>query len=334
MGVTIQDIAADAGVSVSTVSRVINGSSSVSEEKRERVLTSIKRNHFHPSAAARSLITKQSGIVAVLVSDLTNPTISQVLEEINGECIRNNKVAVISEYSGDNQKAVTLLIKMREQNVDGLVFMGVSFNEAIIEELRQFVCPVILANQGIQKDNCEFATITADGYHAICDVTKFFAMEGHSRIAFIGGNSEDYTNEQLRLRGFLDAMKDLSLQVPESYIYEGKFSIESGMKGMESIYAHNQVLPTAVIAGSDLIAIGVIRYLQSVGLRVPDDMSVFGFDDSVSDIFEIPLSTVRGIHGGKEICALLFDPDMDRKEKHWSYYPYQLIRRNSTRRLE
>ena len=165
-------------------------------------------------------------------------------------------------------------------------------------------------------------------------MTKFFAMEGHSRIAFIGGNSEDYTNEQLRLRGFLDAMKDLSLQVPESYIYEGKFSIESGMKGMESIYAHNQVLPTAVIAGSDLIAIGVIRYLQSVGLKVPDDMSVFGFDDSVSDIFEIPLSTVRGIHGGKEICALLFDPDMDGKEKHWSYYPYQLIRRNSTRRLE
>ena len=124
MGVTIQDIAADAGVSVSTVSRVINGSSSVSEEKRDRVLASIKRNHFHPSAAARSLITKQSGIVAVLVSDLTNPTISQVLEEINGECIRYNKVAVVSEYSGDNQKAVTLLIKMREQNVDGLVFMG------------------------------------------------------------------------------------------------------------------------------------------------------------------------------------------------------------------
>lgn len=331
--ITIQDIAADAGVSVSTVSRVINGSSSVSDDKRSRVLESIKKNNFHPNAAARSLITKQSGIIAILVSDLTNPSITRAFEDINSECIKKGKIAAIFEYGADSTKAAALLIKMRESNVDGLVFMGVKFDDAIIDALRQLNCPVVLANQGILSENGknEFMTITTDSYHAIRDVTDFFLMEGHTRIAFIGGNKEDYTNGKLRLKGFLDVMKEHDIEVPESYVYEGEFSIAGGTNGMKAIYSENMHLPTAVITGSDMIAVGAIRYLKSVGVSVPEDVSVFGFDDSVSDIFEIPLSTVRGLHDGREICKLLFKHDDNELEKQWTFYPYQLVRRNSTK---
>ena len=173
--------------------------------------------------------------------------------------------------------------------------------------------------------------MTVDSYGVARDITEFLVGDGHRRIAYVGGNAEDYTNGQLRLKGYRDAMKAAGLEIPDSYIYQGNFSTEAGVEGMKKIYENSRDLPTAVITGSDIIAIGVIRYLKSLKIRVPEDISVFGVDDSVSDIFDPPLSTVRMFQQGEMFYEALFGEHAD--EKKIIHFPYQLVRRNSTRKL-
>ena len=331
MAATIYDVAADAKVSISTVSRVLNGSDSVSDLLRQRVLQSIEKFNYKPSAAARSLITKKSNMIAIIVADILNPITAKQIKEIDQYCRKHKKLTITCDYDCDNNKAIKLLDHMLENQVDGVVFMGVTLNDQLLEKLKEFDCPVVLANQGVESKNYDFTIITDDSYHATHDVTYFLIKEGHQRIAYIGGEQTDYTNGKLRLKGFLDSMKENNLEVPDSYVVQGEFTLEAGKKGMKYIYETNMDLPTAVIAGSDMIAVGIIRYLKTVGIKVPEDISVFGFDDSVSDIFELPLSTVRSGDIGKIICEHLFSETS--KEKEWIFFPYRLIRRNSTKRI-
>lgn len=334
MDVTIKDIAADAGVSVSTVSRVVNGSKSVSPELKGRVMASIEKFHFRPNAAARSLVTRNTGLVAVLEADVRNPITALHLKQISDVCMKHDKVMIVCDYDFDQDKAFLLMDNMLERNIDGLIFQGVHLNEEILERLRRFQCPVVLGNQGPSEDmRCEFPAVTVDSYHAAKDMTRFLISEGHKHIAYVGGSSEDYTNGTLRLRGFLDGMREADLQVQDSDIYQGEFSAESGEKGMNQIYENSLELPTAVVTGSDIIAVGVIRCLKAHKLKVPDDISVAGFDDSISDIYDPPLTTVRMLDQGEVFYKALFEEKGEACENKWSYFPYQIVRRSSTRRV-
>lgn len=335
MEVTIKDIAADAGVSVSTVSRVMNDSKSVSPELKERVMKSIKKFHFRPNAAARSLVTKNTDLVAVLEADVRNPITAIHLKQISDVCMKHNKVVIVCDYDFDEEKALLLMDNMLERNIDGLIFQGVHLSEKLLKKLRRFECPVVLGNQALPENlPCEFPTVTVDSYSAAKDMTKFLISEGHKHIAYVGGNKEDYTNGTLRLRGFLDAMKEADLPVPDTYIYQGGFSTEDGEKGMNQIYENSLDLPTAVVAGSDIIAVGVIRCLKSHKLKVPEDISVAGFDDSISDIYEPQLSTVKMSDQGEIFYEALFgEKETGKDVSERRYFPYQIVRRSSTRRI-
>lgn len=335
MEVTIKDIAIDAGVSVATVSRVMNNSKAVSPELKERVMESINKFHFRPSATARSLVTKNTGLVAVLEADMRNPITALHLKQISNVCMKHNKVMIVCDYDFDEEKALFLMDNMLERNIDGLIFQGIHLSERLLKKLHRFECPVVLGNQGAPENTfCEFPTVTVDSYNAARDMVRFLISEGHKSIAYVGGGKEDYTNGTLRLRGFLAAMNEVDLPVPASYIYQGGFSAEDGEKGMKQIYENNLEHPTAVFAGSDVIAVGVIRYLKAHGLRVPEDISVAGFDDSISDIYELQLSTVKMFDQGEILYNALFG---ERKKggnvQEWRYFPYQIIPRSSTRKL-
>ena len=332
----MEDIARDAGVSISTVSRVINGYKGISEELRQRVEESISRYNYKPNAAARSLITKRTDLIAVVQPNLENPTMANVLKEIAKCCSDSGRTMIVCDYDSDNDKAIQALDSMREHNVDGVIFFGIYFTDELIERLKQFTCPVILVNQEIPDREGEellFTTVTSDNYQRMCDATEFLLKDNHRRIAYVGGQKQDYSNGQLRLRGFLDTMKKYDVPVPETYIAQTDFSIEGGKEGMRQIYEGASILPTAVLCGSDMIAAGCIRYLQSMKLRVPEDISVFGHDDSLHDIFEIGLSTSSTENNGQIICDRLFAEQENSLKREKIYYPYRLIRRQSTRRI-
>lgn len=333
MEVTIKDIAADAKVSVSTVSRVMNGSKTVSNELKQRVMASIEKYNFKPNVAARSLVTKNTDLVAVVEADVRNPITAMHLKQISDVCMKHNKVVISCDYALDNNKALFLLDKMLERNIDGLIFNGVELTDEVMEKLRQFHCPVVLANQGMADGSTEFTTVTVDSYHVAKEITEFFIREGHGRIAYVGGGKNDYTNGYLRLKGYCDAMEEAGLEIPDSYTVQTEFSPEGGALGMKKIYENSIRLPTAIVTGSDLIAVGVIRYLNALNIAVPGEISVFGVDDSVSDYFDPPLSTVRMYKQGEILYDALFGEQAEAKEKKWIFFPYKLIRRNSTRSI-
>ena len=177
----------------------------------------------------------------------------------------------------------------------------------------------------------EFTTVTVDSYSVAREITEFFIREGHRRIAYVGGAANDYTNGTLRLKGYRDAMENACLEIPDSYVVQMEFSPEGGARGMNRIYENSVMLPTAVVAGADTIAVGVIRCLKALNISVPGDISVFGVDDSVSDYFDPPLSTVRMYHQGEILYDAIFGERA--REKKWTYFPYKLIRRSSTRSI-
>ena len=133
--ITIKDIAADAKVSVSTVSRVMNGSKAVSDELRHRVMRSIEKYHYIPNAEARSLVTKNTHLVAVLEADLRNPITAIHLKQISDVCMKHNKVVIACDYDFDNKKALVLMDRMLERNIDGLIFQGVHLTDEILKKL-------------------------------------------------------------------------------------------------------------------------------------------------------------------------------------------------------
>ena len=266
---------------------------------------------------------------------MRNPITAIHLKQISDVCMKHNKVVIVCDYDFDEEKALLLMDNMLERNIDGLIFQGVHLNDRLMKKLHRFECPVVLGNQGPPENvPCEFPTVTVDSYNAAKDMTKFLISEGHKHIAYVGGSSEDYTNGTLRLRGFLDAMKEANLPVQDSYIYQSGFSTEDGEKGMNQIYENSLALPTAVVAGSDIIAVGVIRCLKAHKLKVPDDISVAGFDDSISDIYEPQLSTVRMYDQGEIFYNALFgEKEAGKNANKWRYFPYQIVRRSSTRRI-
>lgn len=336
MNATMEDIARDAGVSISTVSRVINGYKGISEDLHRRVEESIRKYNYKPNAAARSLITKRTDLIAVVQPNLENPILAKVLKEIAKCCAESGRTMIVCDFDSDNEKAIQALESMREHNVDGVIFFGIYFTDELLEALHRFTCPVILVNQEIpdkEEEELPFTTVTSDNYKRMCDATEFLLKDNHRRIAYVGGPKEDYSNGKRRLQGFLDTMKKNGVSVPESYIAQTEFSVEGGKKGMRQIYEAASILPTAVLCGSDMIAAGCIRYLQSMKLRVPEDISVFGHDDSLQDIFEIGLSTISSEDNGQIICERLFAEQENNLKKEKIYYPYRLIRRQSTRRI-
>lgn len=331
--VTIGDIAKDAGVSISTVSRVLNGNDRVSEEKRMRVQSSISRYHYHPSLVARTMITKRSEMIAVVEADARNPGTIRIIEEINQYCTENQQFLVICDYQQDAKRAQQILDSLLERNIDGLVFMGIQFDDQLLNKLKRFQCPVVLAQQEPEKDHT-FSTLIDDSYHGMRSVVSVLADAGHRKIAFIGGNENDFSNGKERYRGYIDEMKHQGLDIPSAYVEQTEFTMHGGWSGMKKIYEESSTLPTAVACGSDLIAAGCIRFLRSYGMKVPDDISVFGYDDSVDDLFEVPLSTVRSYDRGRLICEQLFRQMNGEINPKRIVYPYKVIRRMSTRRLK
>lgn len=337
--VTIEDIAADAQVSVATVSRVLNGNKSVSEKLRRRVLESIQRNHYMSNAVARSLVAGRSDTIAVVVPDMSDYVSSKVIKGISRVCQERNKTLIVCDYDRDNGKAVKLLYKLQERNLDGLIFSGKSFDNDLMDTMLNLPCPVVLFGQADNngKAPCRISAVIMDGYEMAGNVTRFLLRDGHRKIAYIGGNSNDYMNGVRRKEGFFDAMIERNLSIPDSYIVQTDFTIEAGYIGMKKIYEESEELPTAIIAGGDAIAVGVIRYLQSMGIRIPEDISLISFDDTISDIIEIPLSAV---HTDVYQQAQMLLDELERLgvkgkkvQRKVIYYSYKILRRRSTRRI-
>lgn len=338
MPVTIQDIAKEANVSIATVSRVINGSKTVSPELKKRVNDVIQKRNFKPNSLARGLITKKTNIIGIIVPDLSNPIFGALTKGINNVCEKKDYTLMVCESGGKKEKEIELLKVLEDKKIDGVLFAGVDINASLVEELEKKEYPKVLVTQEAADGEERIFTVVHDNVKATYDAVSFLIENGHKRIAFIGGPENDFSSGQKRLKGYKLALNENKLKVPDSYIEHGDFTFESGFYCMRKIYEENPLLPTAVMVCNDIMAIGAIRFLKSAKVLVPNDISIMGFDDSELGKYYSPeLSTVRisyfdeGVKAAKTLFKLMSNKNYLISKTQ--FVPHKIIRRNSVRKI-
>ncbi|MCF2941114.1 LacI family transcriptional regulator [Paenibacillus alkaliterrae] len=334
--VTIYDIAKEANVSISTVSRVLNGTAPVKESTRAKIEELIQNYNFQPNAMARSLLKNETGIIGVIVPDLTNPFFPEVFAGAEQEAMQSGHTFLLSNTIGNYAKESEYLSILREKRVDGIIFLGGRINlkhceEHLVQELVQCasVIPTVLVNGGLR--NTDLIRVATDESAGTALAVRHLIELGHTEIGFIGGESH-MTTTSIKLRAFRKTIKDEGLKIREEWLLPDSFSIESGKRQMLKLLDMKE-RPTAVFCVNDYTAIGAIKAAAEAGLTIPDDMSVVGFDDIPLAHHFIPeLTTVsQQAHelGKTSVKVLKAMMNKEKVKKHTSLEPQLIVRQSS-----
>ncbi|BBH22883.1 LacI family transcriptional regulator [Paenibacillus baekrokdamisoli] len=286
MKVSIFDVAKKAGLSVVTVSRVLNGAESVREKNRQKVLDVIKELHYRPNAAAQSLASGKTGIIGLIMTTLQDSFFDAVVKEVNDILEQHGYFLAVSVSQGIQSEESHYLIQ--EDRVDGLILLSPIEEDNYIVEMKRRKIPYVLIDN--QKSDNDTYSITIDNYQGGYTAARHLLDLGHTSIAHLSGN-EMFRATSDRRNGFLQALQEVKLEPFE--ILLGDYDIEFGYQSAKR-WVSEGTLPSAVFAGDDFIAIGVINALMEAGIRVPEQVSVIGYDDQdIASKLRPYLTTIR-----------------------------------------
>ncbi len=289
MGVTIKEVAREAGVSIATVSRVFNDSGPVGDETRRRIVDAAQRLRYIPNGAARSLITSRTMTLGVLLPDLFGEFFSEVIRGID-QTAQQHRYHLLLSSSHSERAEIEAALQAMEGRVDGLIVMYPGLD---VDALRNTVSerlPVVLLNCRIEGG--AFDSIIIDNYGGAYAMTEHLMRQGHRRIALITGGSQNYDAAE-RARGYRAALRDGGAEWSAELEVEGTFTDVSGYEAARRLLTLAP-RPTAVFASNDAMAIGALSAFREAGLHVPDDIAVAGFDDIPIAAYVMPrLTTVH-----------------------------------------
>lgn len=270
---TINDVAARAGVSISTVSRAMRGGAEVSEATRERVQQVVRELGYRPSSIARALVAGQTRVLALLVSDLSNPFYPQLAKAVEREASSAGYAVVICNTDDDDEAALRSLERLLMQGLDGVIYASGSGNEGKLLELLGEPRRLVFANRRPRTEACSF--VVSDNKHGSVELTRHLLELGHRHIGFVSGPSFA-ANATERLAGFHEALREY----PDAtaLVSTGPFAKETGLHAVGGWLDHRFPL-TAVIGVNDTVALGALEAILDRGLRVPEDVAVAGFDN-------------------------------------------------------
>ena len=274
MSVTIKDVARAAQVSVATVSRTLNGHGNVAEEVRRRVLAVANDLRYTPHAAARSLSSRRTQTLGVVLPDLHGEFFSELVRGVDQVAREHRLHLLVSSYHGRPDEQVAALRAMRGR-VDGLLVMSpyAAAHASIVEELSPTL-PIVLINA--QSDAPDVLSLSVDNYGGAQAMVEYLVASGHRRIAFIAGPEDNFDAHE-RLRGYREALARL-LPDAREWVLPGAFDEASGHAAGQTLLSAAQ-RPDAVFAANDMMALGCLFSLVQAGLNVPRDIAVTGFDD-------------------------------------------------------
>lgn len=330
MAVSIKDVAREAGVSIATVSRVLNDIDVVNEETKKKVLDAIKDLGYRPNIVARSLKTQRTKTIGILVPDIS----SQVYPEIvrGAEDVANiydyNIILCNSDYDMDKEKEYLRVLK--EKMVDGLLYMSVSLEEKTIDLVNDLDLKTVLVETNDEKGI--FPSVTIDNIQALYDSTKYLIDKGAKKIAFIGTKQEEVNAVTKRYKGYEKALLENGLELDEDLRYFDGFKVKTGYNGIEKFLESNKDFD-AVVCSSDEIAMGAINALRDHGKRVPEDVSVIGFSNiSMSEVFYPKITTVaEPMYDMGSIAMRMLIKLVNKKEVEQQHYvlDHKIVERNS-----
>lgn len=289
MAVTSKDIARELRISQSTVSRALRGDPRVAPETTARVLDAARRMNYTPNLAARSLITRKTGTVGVVVSDITNPFYPELLDVLHNEFALAGYRAILFNERTDASVDKQVRDLVNGAAVDGLVYVSATLGTPLPGQRARDI-PVVLVNRYI--DAVETDTVVSDNHRGGRLVAEALLGLGHRRIALVMG-PENTTTSRDRELGFRELLRENGVPFDETLRRVGEFSHRSGYQWCLDLLAATP-RPTAVFAANDVIAFGALDAARRLGIRVPADLSVVGFDDIDMAGWEgFSLTTVR-----------------------------------------
>ena len=289
MPVTIKDIAKAAGVSHSTVSRALQGSSLISEETTRHIQETAQKLGYLPSAAARSLKTNRSQALGVIVSNIDDPYFSEILQGVEEVAQGNNYSLFMAASQQDPERESAIVQAMRQHRVDGVIICSTTFSDEQSRHFSKYDIPIVVVNNQAAEDYRY--SIYHDDVDGSRQLTRHLIELGHRRIAYLGNSRSGRTTLD-RLAGFRLEMESNGLPVPANSIHEIPGSEPEKAAAAVDYFLGLPEPPTALVCFNDMMAIGILKDLQKRGIRVPQEISITGFDNIVfSNYTNPPLTT-------------------------------------------
>ncbi len=333
--VTSVDVARLAQVSQSAVSRCYTSGASVSDETRARVVSAAKKLGYRPNAIARSLITKKSRIIGVVMSQLDNQFYPLVLEKLSQRLRRDGYHVLL--FINDRDESDGVLAEILQYQVDGIVMASTVLSSALARDCADAGSPVVLFNRMSRQSANELhpaSAVTSDNEAGARMVARHLVAGGHQRIAYLAGLDASSTNLD-RERGFREELALLGTRIHSRAV--GNYSFEGAQRAARDLFVKKQDRPDAVFVGSDHMAIAAMDVLRTeLGLKVPEDVSVVGFDNVPQAAWgAYQLTTVeQPVDLMIEATATLLREQIDRTATpHAITVPCRLVVRASTRQV-
>ncbi|MCM3616747.1 LacI family transcriptional regulator [Sutcliffiella horikoshii] len=331
---TIKDIARVAGVSVTTVSRALNGYSDVNQKTRKRIEEVAKELNYSPNTVARSLVMKKSKTIGLLVSDMNREGVKdnftfEVLCGINEASANSDYDLVLFSTTSTKQSQKTYTQLCRERRVDGVILQGIKTNDPYLQEVVESDIPCVLIDIPQESDTVGY--VTTDNVDGAKKAVAHLIERGHTNIAMINGHEKADVSIR-RLQGYLEAINEKELTMRQDWIRNGDFKEKVAEEVAMELLADNSEI-TAVFCASDLMALGVIRAVKALGKKVPEDIAVIGYDDIMLASYSNPsLSTIRQdkFNLGHEAAILLIEMLEGKEKSHARIIDTTLIIREST----
>ena len=335
MGANIKDVAKVAGVSPSTVSRVISRSPRISKATTERVLEVMKQLDYHPNTLARSLVTKSSRTIGILIPRTTeeflkNPFFPELLRGVAQATQNHGFDIYLSTALNGSTDSERLLGMARSQRVDGILLPTSRADDDLLRVVEEHSIPSVLI--GRPADQSSVLWVDNNNHKAAYEVTDHLLKLGHEKIGFIGG-ARDLIVTQDRLAGYRDALSQHGYTLDSSLVYSGAFLEEVGYDGMVRLLARVD-RPTAVVASDDVLAFGAMRAAGELGYRIPEDIAITGFNDiPLAKLANPPMTSMNmnifelGRVAATLLVELIVDPD---SEHHGTIVDHTLVVRGSS----
>ncbi|MCO7176101.1 LacI family DNA-binding transcriptional regulator [Sporolactobacillus kofuensis] len=299
---TIKEIASMAGVSQSTVSRMMNQSGYVSEEARKRILHVIKETEYIPSTQAKAMRTKKSNVIGVILPRISTQTPSQYVSGIDRVLSKRGFQILLVNTNLQREKEIEYLKLMKSRQVDGIILIATNDSDELIKEIRNVKLPFVAVGQSLDGFSC----VVQDDFRAAEELMTYLINKGHVKIGYIGVDERDRSVGYLRKAAYRHVAEKHKLELERSWMQIGDFSTMSGYKAMGKMLTQSIEAPTAVFVATEHMAIGAMKYLKEHNYRIPEDIAIVGVGHSeLGEYVEPSLTTISypnedaGVQAGK-----------------------------------
>lgn len=331
MAITIKDIAALAGVSKTTVSKIINNKDeSISKPTRDKVLKIMKEQNYVPNKLAQSLVTKRTKTIGLLIPDIRNPFFTDISRGAEDFARKEGYNIIFCSTDENYEREAECISMLCEKMIDGIIFTPSSVTSHEENRYNDLDIPMVLVDKNIESSNAK-GIVKVDNKNGTYEATKHLIKQGHKDILYLSGPLKNDISKE-RLQGYIRALEKNNLSVKKENIVEGKYRYEWAYNFIKNL---EEIKCTAICCANDLMAIGAIQALREKKFKIPEDISIVGFDDiETAKLIDPSLTTIRqpAYEMGAKASEILINSlqNKDKESVGTIIFKPSLIIRNST----